>query len=90
VSAGTPSQARDHGVTALARAVWRWWTRVARRIGDVQARILLSLFYFAILAPFALVLRRKDPLAIRPGAPRGWRSREAAARPVVEQAHRQS
>lgn len=84
------SQAPDHGVTALARAVWRWWTRVARRIGDVQARILLSLFFYVILGPFALVLRRKDPLAIRPGAPRGWRPREAAARPVAEQAHRQS
>ena len=90
MSAGTPSQAQDRGVAAAARAAWQWWTRVARRIGDVQARILLNLFYFVILAPFALVLRRKDPLAIRPGAPRGWRSREATARPVVEQAHRQS
>ena len=51
---------------------------------------MLNLFYFVILAPFALILRRKDPLAIRSGAPRGWRSREGAARPVVEQAHRQS
>jgi hypothetical protein len=90
VSAETSSQAPDHGVTARARAVWRWWKGVARRIGDVQARIMLNLFYFVILAPFALVLRRKDPLAIRSGAPRGWRSREGAARPVVEQAHRQS
>lgn len=63
---------------------------MARRIGDVQARILLSLFYFLILGPFALVLRRRDPLAIQPGAPRGWRPREAGARPVAEQARRQS
>ena len=54
---------------------------MARRIGDVQARILLSFFYFVILAPFALVLRRSDPLAIRPGAPRGWRPREAERAP---------
>jgi hypothetical protein len=78
------------GIAARARAVWRWWTRVARRIGDVQARILLSLFYFVILGPFALVLRRRDPLAIRPGAPRGWRPREASPRAVAEQARRQS
>ena len=77
-------------MTASARAVWRWWTRVARRIGDVQARVLLSLFYYAILGPFALVLRRSDPLAIRPGAPRGWRRREAADGLAVEQARRQS
>jgi hypothetical protein len=77
-------------VTAAARALWRWWTRVARRIGDVQARILLSLFYYVILGPFALILRRGDPLAIRPGAPRGWRRRDVAARPVADQARRQS
>jgi hypothetical protein len=78
------------GIAARARAVWRWWTRVAHRIGDVQARILLSVFYFVILGPFALVLRRRDPLAIRPGAPRGWRPRETGARAVAEQARRQS
>jgi len=77
-------------VRASVRAVWQWWTRVARRIGDVQARILLTLFYYVILAPFALVLRRNDPLAIRPGASTGWRTREAGARPVAEQARRQS
>jgi hypothetical protein len=63
---------------------------VARRIGDVQARVLLSLFYFAILGPFALVLRRTDPLAIGPRAPRGWRRRDDVARAVGEQARRQS
>jgi hypothetical protein len=63
---------------------------VARRIGDVQARILLSVFYFVIMAPFALVLRRGDPLAIRPGAARGWRPRDAGALSTAEQARRQS
>jgi hypothetical protein len=75
---------------AAARAAWQWWTRVARRIGDVQARILLGLFYYVILAPFALVLRRTDPLAIRPGARRGWGPRDAVAPPVGERARRQS
>jgi hypothetical protein len=90
VSARALSEAPERGIPAAARAAWRWWTRVARRIGDVQARILLSLFYFVILGPFALVLRRRDPLAIRPGAPRGWRPREAAKHSVAEQARRQS
>jgi hypothetical protein len=90
VSADDRPDARTRGVAGAARAVWQWWTRVARRIGDVQARVLLSAFYFAILGPFALILRRGDPLAIRPGAPRGWRPRETAPRPVAEQARRQS
>jgi hypothetical protein len=90
VSARTPLEAPERRIAAAARAAWRWWTRVAHRIGDVQARILLSVFYFVILGPFALVLRRRDPLAIRPGASRGWRLRETATRSVAEQARRQS
>jgi hypothetical protein len=78
------------GVRAAARAAWRWWTRVAHRIGDFQARVLLTVFYYVILGPFALILRRGDPLAIGPGAVRGWRGRETGARPIAEQAHRQS
>jgi hypothetical protein len=78
------------GVRASVRAAWQWWTRVAHRIGDVQARILLTLFYYLIVAPFAVVLRRRDPLAIRPGAVTGWRPREPGACPVAEQARRQS
>jgi hypothetical protein len=84
-------EARPRGVGGAGRAVWQWWTRVARRIGDVQARVLLSVFYFAILGPFALVLRRGDPLGIRPGGvPRGWRPREAVPRPTAEHARRQA
>ena len=75
---------------AATRAVWRWWTRVAHRIGDFQARVLLSFFYYVILGPFALVLRRGDPLGIAPGVARGWRQRDTAIRPIAEQAHRQS
>jgi hypothetical protein len=77
-------------VTAAARAVWRGWTRMARRIGDFQARVLLTLFYYAILGPFAIVLRRSDPLAIRPGAHHGWRRRDPLVRPLADQARRQS
>lgn len=82
--------APQYGVNATARAAWRWWTRVAHRIGDFQARVLLSVFYYLILGPFALVLRRSDPLGIAPGATRGWRPRDAVARPIAEQARRQS
>ena len=70
------------------RALWEGWKRVAKRIGDVQARILLTIFYFLILAPFALVVRwGMDPLAIKTAA--GWRSREASSSSPLEQASRQ-
>jgi hypothetical protein len=55
------------------RRVWQWWKRVARRIGDFQARLILLIFYFVVLAPFALILRlAADPLAIKKGTPKGW------------------
>lgn len=71
--------------------VWKWWKRVARRIGDIQARIILTAFYFGVLAPFALVVRTvSDPLGIKPGASRGWRAKGRGEGTPMEQAMRQS
>ena len=70
------------------RALWEGWKRVAKRIGDVQARVLLTIFYFLILAPFALVVRwRMDPLSIKTAA--GWRSKEVTPGNPLERASRQ-
>jgi hypothetical protein len=72
------------------RRLWEGWKRIARRIGDVQARVLMTLFYFLCLAPFGLAVRwGTDPLAIKPGHPRGWRSRSAEAGPELDRARRQ-
>ena len=49
------------------------WRFLARFIGDFQARIILSFFYFAVLGPFAVVIRWwSDPLQIKAGSHRGW------------------
>jgi hypothetical protein len=67
------------------RSLWEWWKRVARRIGDFQARLILLLFYFLILGPFALAVRwGSDPLAIKAGNLPGWRPRaERAGAPMA-------
>ena len=58
---------------AFARALWEGWKRVARKIGDFQARLLLTVFYIFVIGPFALLIRwRGDPLLIKSAAPRGW------------------
>ena len=74
----------------VVRAVWAWWKPIARRIGDVQARVLLTGFYFIGLGPFALAVSIfNDPLAIKSGTPRGWRRRPT--KPVsLAEAARQS
>ena len=51
--------------------LWEGWKRFGRKVGDFQARLLLTVFYFVILAPFALAMRYlADPMGLkRPG---GW------------------
>jgi hypothetical protein len=72
------------------RNLWKTWKRIARKIGDVQARIILTLFYFLIVGPFALVVRwRSDPLAMKPGTPRGWQLKEETKDPPMTRAIRQ-
>jgi hypothetical protein len=55
------------------RELFERWKRIAKKIGDFQARLILTLFYLFIIGPFALVVRlRADPLAIKGRASRGW------------------
>jgi hypothetical protein len=43
---------------------------VAHVIGNVQARVLLTLFYFVVVPPFALIVKlATDPLGLRPPRP---------------------
>lgn len=50
----------------LARA-WARWKVIAHAIGNFQARLLLSLFYFVVVPPFALIVKLfQDPLKLRP------------------------
>jgi hypothetical protein len=50
----------------LLANLWEGWKRLGKRIGDFQARLLLTVFYFVILAPFALAVRwAGDPLSLK-------------------------
>lgn len=85
------ARGQGQGAIGMARKLWARWKHVARKIGDFQARALMTLFYFLILGPPAMVLRwRSDPLAIKATTTRGWRDREDRAGVPMEQARRQS
>ena len=59
----------------LAQAIWQRWKKFGRKVGDIQARLLLSLLYFTIFTPFALVVRWFcDPLSIKLHQ-QGWRAK---------------
>lgn len=51
--------------------LWQWWKRVARRIGEFQSRVFLTLLYFLLIAPLTLIVRAKDPLGLK--KPPSWR-----------------
>ena len=70
--------------------VWEAWKRVAKKIGDIQARIILTIFYIFIVGPFALAIRWfGDPLAIKAGTRKGWRLRTNNDTASVERASQQ-
>jgi hypothetical protein len=72
------------------RRLWAAWKAFGRKIGDIQSRLLLSVVYFSVLAPFGFAVRiATDPLAIKPRTPKGWRARppgqEASRERALEQ-----
>jgi hypothetical protein len=86
----TMAQKQGSWIVGTARQLWERWKRVARKIGDFQARALMTGFYFLILGPVALGLRwRSDPLALKAGTARGWRDIEGKDGAPLERARRQ-
>ncbi len=46
--------------------IWEVWKRIGKPIGDFIGRAFLTIFFFTIFLPFALLVRLfKDPLLIR-------------------------
>ncbi len=47
-------------------ALWQAWKRLAHKIGNFQARVLLTLIYAILLFPFGIAVRLfSDSLAIK-------------------------
>ena len=59
------SERRPPSSPSVVVRAWERWKVIAHAIGTFQARVLLSLFYFLIVPPFALIVKLKDPLALR-------------------------
>ncbi len=70
------------------RALLRAWKSLAHKIANFQARLLLSLFYFVALTPFALRVKIfSDPLQLKRHA--GWMARGRAEADPASMARRQ-
>ncbi len=54
----------------VLRAVWKKWQAFGRAMGDFVGRLVMTLFYFTLAAPFGLAVRSlSDPLHLKPGRP---------------------
>ena len=50
----------------MLRRAWEAWKRIAHKIGNFQARVLLTVFYALIVLPFGLAVRLfSDPLRLK-------------------------
>ncbi len=50
----------------MSKRLWEAWKRLARRIGDFQARVLLTLIYVIVISPFGVAVRLfADPLRVK-------------------------
>ena len=48
------------------RRAWQIWQRFGHMLGDLLARVVLTVFYFTVFIPFALVARlTQDPLGLK-------------------------
>ena len=73
----------------LLKKIWEGWKKIAHKIGNFQARIILLIFYFVILAPFAMIIKRSDPMRLRKGSEHGWQTRASDSSPSAEKMIRQ-
>jgi hypothetical protein len=48
------------------KRLWAGWTRLAHKIGNFQARVLLTVLYAVLVFPFGVIVRLfSDPLRIK-------------------------
>lgn len=60
----------------IVQIAWERLKVIASIVGDVQAQVIATLFYFTIIVPFGLISRfSSDPLQIKSKAQ--WLEREA-------------
>jgi hypothetical protein len=75
-------------MSEIVHLAWDRFTIIAGVVGDVQGRVIVTLFYFTILVPFGLGARfLGDALHIRSAAP-AWSERPPVGN-GLEEARRQ-
>lgn len=81
------NRSNSSGYEKVARKLWNGWKQTVKKIGDFQARLILTVLYFVIIAPFALIVRcGADPLSLKKGVPPGWRLKTERENDAIKRA----
>ncbi len=69
----------------LLKKIWEGWKAFGRFMGNMVARVVLSLFYFTVFVPFGIGVRLfSDPLQIKGERPNGWQERTTGDQSLEE------
>jgi hypothetical protein len=69
----------------VLKKIWDGWQAFGRFLGNMVARVALSIFYFTVFVPFALGARWwSDPLQIKTTPSKLWRERTTTEQTVAE------
>jgi hypothetical protein len=80
----------EGGLAGRARLGWSRWRAVSKHAADIQARVILTVFYFTLVVPFGLLRTHlADPLDCKSARrARRWHTR-ATRDLTLEDARRQ-
>ena len=86
-----PALADVRGKGSIWARAWSAFKRFARKVGDFQARLLLSVFYILVVGPHGLIMKLfADPLGLRTTQSKGWTERRRPEPRTLDEIRRQS
>ena len=70
--------------------LWSRWKILALKVGTFQSIMLLVLFYFLVIPPFAAIIKIfADPLGLKKSPSAKWHPQEARQEDVFQESKRQ-
>jgi hypothetical protein len=74
----------------MLKKLWSKWKPFAQKIGDFQARVILSVFYFIFVSPIGIIFKfADDSLRLQKPKPNSYWINRGRTKPSLEDERRQ-
>jgi hypothetical protein len=74
----------------LIKKLWEKWKAFGHKVGNFQARLILTIFYFVVISPFAAVVKfLSKPLRLKMLHSSNWLPNQAGDEGILVRARRQ-